>query len=156
MTIPYVTATGKVIELRVRQLGKEPKYMPVNRDFPLPTDKFHLFNAQQAMPTSRRRTVYICEGELDAVLCVANGYKAVAVPGAGQWQRQWNFLFSEAEVRIVFDGDEAGRKGAENLASRLAQDRIEVTVLDIPDGMDISDVYIQHGPDALHRLLTQA
>lgn len=151
--IPYLTTTGKVIELRVRKRSGKPKYLPVRRDYPLPAPKFHLFNAMQAMPTSNSDLVYVVEGEYDAMIAWQAGLKAVAVPGATQWFPSWSWLFEAARVRVVFDGDAAGCEGAEKLYADLRDKRIDCETVKLPDGMDVTDVWLAGGRSAVREAL---
>lgn len=59
--------------------------------------------------------VYLCEGEWDTMaLAQVIGKKgiAVGVPGAGVFKKDWIELFRGRAVKVLFDNDEAGMKGA--------------------------------------------
>jgi hypothetical protein len=59
----------------------------------------------------------ICKGELDALILRSNGFTAVSsTGGAGTFPEEWAKLFAEIPlVFVVYDLDEAGRKGALNV-----------------------------------------
>jgi hypothetical protein len=64
-----------------------------------------LFNAQDAIGDKAGR-VFLCEGELKAMLLVQLGYAAVAVPGAGQWKDEFQAAFTHARhIFICYDND---------------------------------------------------
>lgn len=76
------------------------------------------------------RTVAICEGEIDAMTLHQAGIPALSVnQGAGnhQWiETDWDRLERFSEILICFDDDEAGRKGASEVANRLAIERCKL------------------------------
>jgi len=86
------------------------------------------------------KEVYICEGELDAMLLDQLGYPACAVPGAGSFQDHWKSWFDGAiRVFLVLDADEAGQKGAHRIKSMLGEKAIVVD-LPVPDGQTTTDI----------------
>lgn len=78
----------------------------------------------------KARTVAICEGEIDAMTLHQAGIPALSVnQGAGnhQWiETEWDRLGRFSEILICFDDDEAGRKGAREVANRLAIERCKL------------------------------
>lgn len=78
----------------------------------------------------KARTVAICEGEIDAMTLHQAGIAALSVnQGAGnhQWiETDWDRLGRFSEILICFDDDEAGRKGAQEVANRLAIERCKL------------------------------
>lgn len=142
--IPYISSLGTVIELKRRSSGK-PKYLRIEHQFPLPDIKQHLFNAVDAIPSPRRNQVILCEGEYDAMIASQMGFRAVGVPGVTNWRNAWNHLFTDADVVICFDGDDAGRGNAATLSHTLSQAHVANRVARMPDGQDITDVYLAGG-----------
>jgi DNA primase len=69
-----------------------------------------LFNADCLWSTDK---VVICEGEIDAMLLTQAGFPAVSsTSGAGTFKEDWAKLFSHVnQIWIMYDNDEAGRKG---------------------------------------------
>ncbi len=66
-------------------------------------------------------TIYIAEGELKAILLDSLGFPAVSpTAGANNWEAEWNPLFKDKDVVIVYDVDEEGRKGAAKICRHLA------------------------------------
>jgi KaiC/GvpD/RAD55 family RecA-like ATPase len=77
-------------------------------------------------PTS---TLLIVGGEIDALSCVAAGWNNVASSTVGE--PNWNEESTEAveaceDIVIVYDNDDAGRKGAASLAERLGSHRCRI------------------------------
>ncbi len=143
-TIPYLTVSGKVIQIRVRAGGKA-KYLPLGYDHPLPGQKTMLFNAMQALPTSRRSTTILTEGEFDAMLAWQCGYKAAALPGATNWKDRWGHLLAQSKVLLAFDGDKAGREASDRLTDVLTGFHVDVEAVDLPAGEDLTSYFAEHG-----------
>ena len=144
LAIPYTTADGVVRDLRFRRIGEgdSPKYLS------LPGSTPRLYEARSL--ASGPGVVAVCEGELDALVARrVLGVPAVGIPGASAWKGHpaWRTLLSGPDQLLVLaDGDDAGRQ----LASSIARDLPDTTsVVAMPDGMDVSDVAVQHGEEAL-------
>lgn len=88
----------------------------------------------------KARTVAICEGEIDAMTLHQCGVPALSVnAGAGnhQWiENDWSRLDRFSEILVVFDTDEAGKKGATEVVQRLGLDRCKVVNLPAKDPND--------------------
>jgi hypothetical protein len=93
-------------------------------------------------------TVIICEGELDALTAIQNGFNAVSgTHGASTWDHSWNLLFKDKKVFVCYDNDAEGKKGAEAIRSALAP-IAEVVVIppllpDIPHS-DVTDFFLKY------------
>ena len=78
----------------------------------------------------RIRTIAITEGEIDAMTLHQVGIPALSVnAGAGnhQWiEHDWVALERFSEILICLDDDEAGRKGAAEVAARLGLERCKL------------------------------
>lgn len=93
-----------------------------------------------------RRSVVICEGEINAMSWHQYGINALATPfGAGggrkhDWiGREWERLAQFEKIYLNFDQDKAGRDAVAELAQRLGQHRCFV-VPPMPDGhKDLND-----------------
>lgn len=83
---------------------------------------------------------YVCEGELDALLLQQEGYPACACPGAGVFQDTWVHNFDAAKrVFVVFDADDAGRKGAHRTATMIGR-KARIVELPVPKNETTTDV----------------
>ena len=94
-------------------------------------------------------TIYIMEGEKDCILANQCGLNAVtATSGAGTFLTEWINYFQEKNVIIVYDIDEAGRKGAKRVLSLLSTVAHSVKNIALPitspDNGDFTD-FIQQG-----------
>lgn len=90
------------------------------------------------------KPVFIAEGEKDIDTLTKRGYTALTYGGSGDWQSEFATLFKGAEVYILADNDEPGRKVANTILSDLKgvakSAKVIVPVPDIPKG-DISDYF---------------
>ncbi|MCA9842403.1 MAG: toprim domain-containing protein [Cyanobacteria bacterium HKST-UBA03] len=116
-----------------------------------------LFGWQALDPNTR--TVYLTEGELDAMSLHQLGFPALSVPNgatANHWiDVEWENLARFDDIYIVFDGDEPGQKGAMEVAQRLGVRRCRVAKL--PTGQDVNDLLVSGSTSqAIGTLLAQA
>lgn len=105
----------------------------------------------------RQRKVAITEGEIDAMTLHQVGIPALSVnAGAGnhQWiESDWERLERFSEIAICFDDDEAGRKGAAEVANRLGIERCKIVTFGAKDANE----WLQKGAErsdfeeAVHR-----
>lgn len=95
----------------------------------------------------KARQVAICEGEIDAMTLHQVGIAALSVnAGAGnhQWiENDWERLERFSDILIFFDADEAGQKGAKEVAHRLGNDRCRMVTLPAKDANE----YLMAGAD---------
>ena len=94
--------------------------------------------------------ILICEGEMDCILANQLGYHAItATGGAGSWKAEWNKLFADKEVFIVYDIDDEGKKGAERVARQLVSWANIVKIVELPivkpDNADVTDYWVKYG-----------
>jgi DNA primase len=139
LAIPYIT-TGGVVQMRFRALNAEqsPKYMGKTGS------KTLMFSVTSLMQDSDM--LVICEGEIDAMTMNQCGIPAVGVPGANNWKPHWATTIGEYEhLYVLCDGDTAGR----DFGKRVAGEMDGVTVINLPEGTDVNDLYVYEGADAL-------
>lgn len=94
-----------------------------------------------------KHTTIICEGEKDMLVARSYGLNAITLTGGSQASLQNFYLdyFKERTVYIVFDNDDAGRKGAKKLYKQLI-DICTVYITDIStvcteNKEDVSDFF---------------
>jgi hypothetical protein len=81
--------------------------------------------------------VLICEGEKDVESLVERGFSATCNPGgAGKWEDSYSETLRGADVIIIPDNDDPGRKHAELVAGRLAGIARTIRVVSLPKGKD--------------------
>lgn len=149
IAIPYLSALGgEPIAWRYRLIGDVQGHGSNRKYDTEQGSKLHLFNVED----TNCSPVYLTEGELDTIVLKQMGLDAVGVPGTNGFKDEWRWLFFEAEVRIVFDGDDPGRKAARKVASTLQSVVSEVFVIAMPDGHDINSLFLEDRA-GLERLL---
>lgn len=93
--------------------------------------------------TSGFEEVLVCEGPGDSLTSACSlGYDTIGVPGAGNAARvvdQIADLLGDRPAIVAGDGDPAGRKFSSTIAKALADRELDVRVLDLADGMDLTD-----------------
>lgn len=106
--------------------------------------------------------VVLLEGEWDTMLMHQYGFaNALTVTsGAGIFNSEWVSLFEGKMVTIIYDNDEAGRKGELLVAAKLA--RVTTVFLvhipNLPDKGDVTDFFVEQGrsADELRTLIADA
>lgn len=109
---------------------------------------------------AENRPIFIPEGEKDVDTLTKRGYTALTYGGSGDWQSEFATLFKDAEVNILADNDEPGRKVANAILSDLKEiaksAKVIVPVPDIPKA-DISDYFAAgHSNEDFERLIHSA
>ncbi len=109
---------------------------------------------------AENRPVFIPEGEKDVDTLTKRDYTALTYGGSGDWQSEFATLFKGAEVYILADNDEPGRKVANTILSDLKgiakSAKVIVPVPDIPKA-DISDFFAAgHSNEDFEKLLQSA
>lgn len=80
------------------------------------------------------RVIHIAEGERDVESLVAHGFEATCNPGgAGKWLDGFSESLRDAQVVILPDKDEPGRKHAQLVADKLHGTARSVRVVELPD-----------------------
>ncbi|HOG07202.1 MAG TPA: toprim domain-containing protein [Syntrophales bacterium] len=141
LTIPHYEK-GKLINIKSRSLP------PAKKTFLRVKDcRSILFNADAIQ--GNRDEILITEGEIDALTLITHGIENVvaATNGAGSFDPSWiDQLQAVKKIIICYDPDEAGQKGARELARRLGYERCFNAAL--PEDLDVND-YFQEGNDAV-------
>lgn len=136
VVIPYLTPAGPV-DIRFRAVTDvKPKYLSMPGSHP------RLYNT--TVLADDPAIVGVCEGEFDALIathCV--GLPTVALPGVTAWngRRHPRILRGFKSVVVFVDGDEPGRE----LGNQVARDLPQARVIDLGDGMDVTDAYLAYG-----------
>lgn len=84
--------------------------------------------------------VIVVESQINALTCWTYGIPAIALFGTGT-KYQYDLL-NTSGIRnfiLMFDGDEAGRKGAERFKKNIRDDVLVTDIL-MPNGMDVNDL----------------
>ncbi len=87
-------------------------------------------------------TLLICEGEKDVVSASCYGFPAITfTSGANGIPKDISALEPFKSIVICYDSDESGRKGALKLANKLYNQNINIKILALDDGMDLTDYF---------------
>ncbi len=150
MMVPFIDTNGQVVGYTARVLDKsEPKYLNTP-DTLLFNKSRYIFGLYQAKEAIRREGfVVIVEGNMDVISSHQAGVKqAVATSGTAMTEQHLKILSRlTSDVRLAYDGDEAGIKATEraiNLAGGLG---IDLTVISDYHGAKDPDELIQRGAD---------
>lgn len=150
MMVPFIDTTGNVIGFTARILGKgEPKYLntPETLLFNKSRFIFGLPNAKEAI--RRNNFVVIVEGNMDVISSHQAGVKeAVATSGTAMTEQHLKALSNlTPDVRLAYDGDEAGVKATERAIMMAGDLGINLTVISNYHGAKDPDELIQKDPD---------
>ena len=150
MMVPFIDTNGQVIGYTARVLdGGEPKYLntPETLLFNKSRYIFGLYQAKEAI--RRDNFVVIVEGNMDVISSHQAGVKqAVATSGTAMTEQHLKILSRlTSDVRLAYDGDDAGVRATEraiNLAGGLG---ISLSVISNYHGAKDPDELIQKGPE---------
>jgi len=155
--IPYIDE-GRVKQLRGKQIE--------GRTIGLGGKPTRLFNSDGI---KGEREVFVCEGEMDAVLLSQLGYPTVGVPGAGAFKDLWLRHFEEARrIFVIPDhdninpntGKRAGIEGARRTIEILGPRAKLLQLIDdaTDDPTDLTDYFIRdnHSIDEFQRRIDNA
>lgn len=162
VTIPVRNEQGDLVNVRryLRDASEGLKFLPLYAGSG-PDVTTRLFPVAGELPDE----VVLVEGEWDAMLCHQHGLdNAVSMTaGAGNWNSTFTPWFEGRKVTIVYDNDDAGRRGAARIAGVLssALERVEISILQIPNlppKGDVTDFFVEQGRtvDELRQLIAEA
>ena len=152
MTIPLMDSTGIVIGFTGRILDDGDKNAPKYLNTPetlLFNKGRHIFGFSQAKESIRKNDfIVVVEGNMDVISSHQAGVKqAVATAGTAMTEMHLkSFARITKDIRLAYDGDEAGINAAERaigLASKLG---IYLSVIDDYHGCKDADELIQKDP----------
>lgn len=152
LAIPYVTTSG-VVDIRFRCLnGHDCKQAKCPKYLSLPGNQSRMYEARQVL--SGGGVLAVCEGELDTLTMIHEvGIPAVGIPGVSNWQRHWPLVMSGFDaVLVVGDGDQAGRKFADEVAARVDNG----IAVHMPTGHDVNSLTLEYGPEHVRSVVTHS
>ncbi len=150
LSIPYLTVMGHCVGFKFRRVDEgKPKYgAPLGQ-------KGHLYNVSDIILTSEY--IAVCEGELDTIVASAIlGIPAVGVPGVQAWKSHFTRMFTGyGKVYIIGDNDlkEDGSNPGAEFSRMVAQEVINSTIVSLPAGMDLNDLYLAKGIEETKRTI---
>ena len=150
LSIPYITVLGHCVGFKFRRLDDgKPKYgSPTGQ-------KSHLYNVSDLILSSEY--IAICEGELDTIIASSVlGIPAVGVPGVAAWKPHFVKMFTGyGQVFIIGDNDikEDGSNPGAEFSRRVASEIINSTIVSLPPGLDLNDLYLAKGIEEAKRTI---
>ena len=149
MMIPFFDNTGDIIGFTGRILGEgEPKYLNTPETILFNKGRF-IFGLTQAKEAIRRSGyVVIVEGNMDVISSHQAGVKeAVATSGTAMTENHLKILSRLTDdIRLAYDGDEAGVKAAERAISLANDLGISLKVVSDYHGAKDPDELIKKDP----------
>jgi len=146
LVVPLLNERGELVQLYGRKLldtlrAGTPKHLY------LPGDHAGIFNAECLHASSE---IIICEALIDALTFWVHGFRNVtSAYGVNGFTDEMLAAFKAHNIKralIAFDRDEAGDKGAEELAKRLIAIGIDCYRVQFPKGMDANEYALQVKP----------
>jgi hypothetical protein len=145
LAIPYLTKAG-VVNIKFRCMENHvckdegcPKYLGL----PHPT---RIYNTQAFFVDSPN--IGITEGEFDSQVIHEHVMPAVSIPGVQNWKPFYERCFVDYERVFLFaDGDQPGKDFAKQVSSILDG----VTVVQMPEGRDVNQVFLDEGAEGLRK-----
>ncbi len=133
IAIPIHNATGDLVAYAGRWPGPPPEGLPKYRQPKGFRKSLELFNLHRAKEADESAPLVVVEGFFGCMLVWQAGYRrVVALMGSSLSHRQQQLLVSAAgpqgRIVVMFDEDEAGRRGRAEAQSRLAS-QIEVKAI---------------------------
>ena len=150
LSIPYLTVMGHCVGFKFRRLDEgKPKYgAPLGQ-------KGHLYNVSDIILSSEY--IAVCEGELDTIIASAIlGIPAVGVPGVQAWKAHFNRMFTGyGRVYVIGDNDlkDDGTNPGAEFSRMVAQEIGNATIVSLPTGMDLNDLYLAKGIEETKRTI---
>ena len=132
ITFPVYDERHRLVMVTARSVNSKRFWIPKNVDKPV----YLLYDILER----GIETVYVCESQINALTARTWGLDAVALFGTGS-EKQYNTL-KKSGIRnyvLLFDGDEAGRKGALRFKKNMPND-VFITDVRLPAGKDVNDL----------------
>jgi DNA primase len=144
---------GQVVDFYGRMLRDEDKY---GKHWRLPGDRFilghSLFNWD-----AHRKEIILVEGVFDALSLIEHGFdNAVAACGTNGLHEDMLVDSSLNKVWMCFDGDGPGRENGLKRAYQLKDAGLEVRIIDLPDGHDPNEFFMDQSSSDFKELMLQS
>ena len=149
MMVPFIDTSG-VIGFTARVLDKsEPKYVNTSETILFNKSRF-IFGLAQAKEAIRKNGFVVSvEGNMDVISSHQAGVKeAVATSGTAMTEQHLKILSRLTnDIRLAYDGDEAGVRAAERAIYMSGDLGLNLTVISDYQGAKDPDELIQRGPE---------
>lgn len=98
-------------------------------------------------------TVWLVEGEPDAISATSIGLAAVGIPGASSWRSEWAERFAGRDVIVCCDCDGPGRglavRAADDLVAHARTVRVAELAAARDDGFDIGELVAEEAAESI-------
>ncbi len=158
LMFPIIDSSDRVLGFGGRTLGDaEPKYINT-RETRIFSKRRCLFGAEALRGITFGTCIHVMEGYTDVVMARQQGLDhAVATLGTALTEDHARMLSRFTDrIRLVFDGDSAGRKAAERGAEIFAGAELNLEVCVLPKGKDPCDFLLEGGAAAIVALTESA
>ena len=150
MMIPFIDTNGDIIGYTARIIGNgEPKYLNTPETILFNKSKFifGLYHAKEAI--RRNGFVVIVEGNMDVISSHQAGVReAVATSGTAMTEQHLKILSRLTnDIRLAYDGDEAGVKATERAVELAGGLGIDLSIISDYHGAKDPDELIQKDPN---------
>ena len=154
LVFPLRNEKNQIVSFYFREIDKTKK-----------NKHYYLKNRQGLYPNYPQRetkSIIITESIIDAITLkqsVSNEFTVLANYGTEGGKEQTEViekLENLKEITIFFDGDEAGKKGAEKLATQLQKEHLTINIVQTPENEDINGLLEGHEPKIFNHLLESA
>ena len=157
---PLADIRGRVLGFGARAMREDqrPKYVNT-ADNSVYHKGSHLFGAHLAGPhAARAGQVILCEGYTDTIALHQAGMRnAVGLMGTALTDEQVAELARMANtVLLALDADSAGQEAMLRSARLAARKRLELRVVELPDGADPAELIQREGPEAMEAAVENA
>lgn len=161
LSVPYVER-GQVVNHKYRLTSEKQHQMD-------PNAPLVLWNHDCLLEQSDKPVV-ICEGEWDAMTALSLGWRAVSVPNGAPPEesedvanaKRYEFLWRSRDLLnqvksfiLATDDDKAGLALRNDLSALLGTDRCSFVEYPFP-AKDLNEVLMEHGSEAVSKVLTSA
>jgi DNA primase len=134
LLLPYMM-NQQIVYIQARSIDPVvvPKELNLKGPIPCPYNYDALLNY---------KIVYLCEGVIDTLTLLDQGFQGVGIPGVGSFKNEWLPFFKGRKVYSVLDADTAGNNANEKLKKIFREAEIDFSVVPIPLGHDINDFFM--------------
>lgn len=132
ITFPVYDEKHRLVMVTARSVNTKRFWIPADVQKPVYL-LYHLLE-------NNIKTAYVCESQINALYMWSLGYPAVGLFGTGS-ETQYETL-RKCGIRnfiTLFDGDEAGQKGAYRFRKNMPKDCF-ITTINLPAGKDVNDL----------------
>lgn len=143
ITFPVWDRYGRLVGITERSIDYKKFHVPHELKKPLYLLDYIIVN--------NITSVFVCESQMNCLTLWEWGYPAIAMFGTGS-KDQYEILKTSGirHYYLCFDGDDAGRKGANKFRNNMPSS-VLITTLTIPEGKDVNDLTKEEFEEILKR-----